>query len=196
MWLERISGGSVDLIEPEDAKAHLRILVDDFEAEITRAINASTAYLDVDEDGFGGLGFPLIQQMWASKSSSFCADVLRLPFGRVTAINEIRFKDPAGNSSVVSSANYQLTRQGRSCFVSLLPGRAWPQLANLPDAVEVRFSAGFSDVDVVPADIKSAARLLITHFFEIRQATGDVGVPNETKIAVENLVSRYRRFAA
>lgn len=196
MWLERISGGSVDLIELQDAKSYLRILSDDMDAEVQRAIASATAYLDVDEDGFGGLGFPLVQQVWGVKAASFCADVLRLPFGRVTAINEIRFTAPDHTANLVPVSDYQLTRRGRASFVTLLPNRFWPQLADLPDAVDVRFTAGYLDVATVPEDIKAAARLLVGHFFENRLAVVTTGVPQELKIGVDNLTSRYRHFAA
>ena len=60
MWLERISGGGVDLIDLQDAKDYLRLLGDETDTEVAAAISASSDFLDVDEDGFGGLGFPLV----------------------------------------------------------------------------------------------------------------------------------------
>ena len=60
MWLERISGGGVDLIDLQDTKDYLRLLGDETDTEVAAAISAASDFLDVDEDGFGGLGFPLV----------------------------------------------------------------------------------------------------------------------------------------
>jgi len=196
MWLERISGGGADLIELADAKAHLRLLEADFDIEVGHAIKAATAFLDIDEDGFGGLGFPLIAQQWATKGAGFTCGLMRLPLSRVTAINEVRYIDPEGVSQVVTPSDYHLVRKGRYTLVSWLPGRSAPAVQSRPDAAEIRFTAGFATASTVPEDIKAAARLLIGHFFENRSATEGKEVPAEIALGVESLVGRYRRFAA
>lgn len=194
MWLERISGGAVDLIELDDAKDHLRLLEDDFDVEVQRAISAASAYLDVDSDGFGGLSFPLVNQQWSSRARGFIPSVLRLPFSRITAIDEIRFISPEGAAETVAPDHYIKVKSGRDTLIHLLSGKVWPSVADRPDAVDVRFTAGFEDVDSVPGDIKSAARLLIGHFFHNREAAAAGDVPQEIALGVERLVGRYRRF--
>lgn len=196
MWLERISGETAELITRDDAKAHLRLLEDDFDAEVSAAIASAVAFLDVDDDGFGGLGFPLTRQVWAVKAPRFSDDVLRLPFGRVTSVEKVGFISPDGASETVSSSDYRLTRQGRASVVALLSGKSWPAVADAPDAVSIQFAAGFANAAAVPADIKAALRLLIGHFFENRLAVVMSGVPQDLKIGVDALTARYRRFAA
>lgn len=194
MWLERISGGGIDLIDLQDAKDYLRILGDETDSEVGASVAMASAFLDVDEDGFGGLGFPLVAQQWALKGSSFSADVLRMPFSRVATVDEIRFTSSDGQSGIVSPADYQLVKQGREWRVVLLSGKRWPALNVQLDAVEVRFTAGWPDVSTVPADIKSAARLLIGCFFGSRELS-ESEVPENVLKAVASLTGRYRRFA-
>ena len=160
MWLERISGGGADLIELQDAKDYLCILVPDFDDDLSLAVASASAALDVDEDGFGGLGFPLVSQQWAQKGAGFSDQMLRLPFSRITSLDQILFTSPDGQSGVVGTDDYQLIKCGREWRVCLASGAQWPELADRPDAVDLRFSVGWPDAASVPADIKAAARLL------------------------------------
>ena len=196
MWLERVSGGSVDLVDFAAAKEHLRILSDETDAEVQAAISSASFYLDVDADGFGGLGFPLVAQEWSSKAAGFEPSVLRLPFARVTAVTEIRYTAPDGTPGVVSAADYLLTRRGRDAVVTLLPGKSWPNLIDRPDAVDLRFMAGFADVASVPDDIVEAAKQMVSFYFHNRGADATDGVSEEIGRCVDRLTVRYRRFAA
>jgi len=196
MWLERISGGGVDLVDLDTAKAHLRILSDETDAEVQSAITAASIHLDVDADGFGGLGFPLVAQQWSSKSAGFVPSVLCLPFARVTAVDEIRYTASDGSSVVVPATDYLLTRLGRVAVVTLLPGKAWPSLIDRPDAVDLRFTAGFDDVASVPDDIVEAAKQMVSFYFHNRGADATDGVSEEVARCVDRLTMRYRRFAA
>lgn len=196
MWLERISGGGVDLVDLPAAKAHLRILSDETDAEVQAAISAASIHLDVDADGFGGLGFPLVAQQWSSKSAGFVPSVLRLPFARVTAVTEIRYTAPDGTPGVVPATDYLLTRRGRDAVVTLLPGKAWPNLIDRPDAVDLRFTAGFADVASVPDDIVEAAKQMVSFYFHNRGADATDGASEEVARCVDRLTMRYRRFAA
>lgn len=195
MWLERISGGGADLIELQDAKDYLRILSDETDGEVEAAISTASAFLDVDEDGFGGLGFPLVAQQWAMKGTSFGAQVLRMPFARIESVDEIRFTGPDGQTGTVAPQNYQLVKCGREWRVVLLSGSSWPQVADRPDAVEVRFTSGWPDVASVPGDIIDAAKVLMAHFFHCRGASAEDGVTDEIMRGVDRLTARYRRFA-
>jgi len=195
MWLERVSGGAEDLIDLQDAKDYLRILVPDFDDDLSAAIASASASLDVDEDGFGGLGFPLVSQKWVQKGTNFSTQMLRLPFSRIASVDQIRFTSPGGKSGIVGATDYHLTKSGREWRVSLRSGACWPELDDLPDAVELHFSAGWPDASLVPADIKAAARLLVKFFFESGTESGARDLPDEIARGVDGLTSRYRRFS-
>ena len=195
MWLERLSGGGADLIGLRDMKSFLQILVSDFDDDLSAAIASASAALDVDENGFGGLGFPLVAQQWAQKGAGFNAEMLRLPFSRIASVDDIRFTSPDGQSGSVGATEYHLMKRGRQWSVSLRSGARWPELAARPDAAQLHFSAGWPDAASVPADIKGAARLLGKFFFEAGAGSDEGDVPDEIARGVDRLTSRYRRFA-
>ncbi|MBO9453260.1 phage gp6-like head-tail connector protein [Tropicibacter sp. R16_0] len=195
MWLERQSGATLDLVSLDEARDHLRIIGGDHDADIQQAIAAASAFLDVDEDGFGGLGFPMVAQHWSVKASGFTPKLLRLPFPRISSVDEMRYLPMVGGVQVVPSEHYVVRRAGRLSQVALLPSFECPPLADRPDAVEVRFTAGWADVASVPTDIKQAAKLLMAHFFENRQAEIEGAITSELQLGVDRLTARYRRFA-
>lgn len=197
MWLERVSGGDPDLIDLADAKAHLRLIdVDgEFTEEVQRAIDAAVAFLNVDEDGMGGMGFPLVSETWITRAASFSDEVLRLPFSRVQSVTAVAYTPSSGGAKqVVDPSIYQVTKVGRATVIRLKSGESWPDVATAPDAVEIEFVAGYADTASVPDDIKAAARLLVGHFFENRLAENIGTITSETKIGVDRLTNRYRRF--
>lgn len=196
MWLERMRGGGEDLITLADAKSHLRVIENDSDAEISNAISAASSYLDVDADGFGGLGSPLVSQSWVIRAGTFGTGSIRLPFSRVTAITAITYHDASNVLQSVSAANYHLVGSGRDQLIKLAAGAQWPEVYDRPEAVIIVFEAGFEDVDAVPADIKAAARLLVGHFYENREAAGEGAAAREIALGVTNLTQRYRRFGA
>ena len=196
MWLERIAGGGVDLVDLADAKAHLRVLDDESDTEISNAIDAASTFLDIDADGFGGLGFPLISQTWSIKASSFGAGSIRLPFGRVTAVTSLKYYDADNVLQTIDSADYHLAGWGRDFLVVLATGKSWPSVYDRPDAAIIEFVAGYADTAAVPSDIKAAARLLVGHFFENREAATEGVVTREIELGVSRLTRRYQRLSA
>ncbi len=196
MWVERVTGGGAALIEMEDAKMHLRMRSDEseFDGEVAAAIAAASSFLDVDREGFGGLRFPLVSQGWASRGARFCGGLLRLPFAQVTGVDRITYWGTDGAQHEVDPASYILARRGRVYEVALLGGYAWPVLADRPDAAAVEFQAGFADAASVPDDIRQAARILVSHFFDTRLAAADRGITAELKSYLDMLTARYCRF--
>lgn len=200
MWLERLSGGAAALITLADAKDKLRILSPEGEdpeldAEITRAIAAASAHLDVDGDGFGGLGFPLVAQQWVRKVPGFGADLLRLPFARIRSVDALRCWQEDGTSLIVAAEDYILAGSGRARRIELLPGRSWPSHAVRPDAVELVFTAGFATAEEVPQDIRAAARELVKLYYDHPLADAALGIPEQVQRGVDRLTRRYRAFA-
>lgn len=71
-------------------------------------------------------------------------------------------------------------------------GGTWPVASAVPNAVTVRFVAGFGDSeDDVPLDIKQAILLTIDHWFEYRDAISPAGI--EFPRVAEALLHHYWR---
>lgn len=200
MWLERLSGGAQPLITLADAKDKLRIISPagedpELDNEISRAIAAATAALDVDPDGFGGLGFPLVSQRWVRKGANFGDRFLKLPFVRITSIEAVRYHALGGGEEVISSQHYVMAGRGRARQLAPVGGFTWPSVEERPDAVSLEFTAGYATVEAVPEDLKAAVRELVKFYYDHPLADAAIGVPEQVQRGVDRLTSRYRAFA-
>lgn len=185
-----------------EAKTHCRIDDTDSDTYIDALIAASTAHLDGND---GILGRALIEQTWDMKLDRFpaygCAITVPLP--PLISVGSITYTDANGDSQTLSSSIYQVVGVGgfgRGEIVEAY-GQVWPDTRDIPEAVTVRFTAGYSNsgaspvdyADNVPAGIKHALKLMVGDAFENRE-TGVVGVSSadiKTSVTVDRLLAPY-----
>lgn len=173
------------------AKAQLRITASDEDALILGYIRAAVANLDGRD---GTLGRALCTQTWELALDKFPAvDFIRLPLPPIQSITSVKYVDGDGVQQTFSSANYNLTAdKGVSPMVRLAYGQSWPATRNQPDAVTVRYVAGYGAMNDVPETVRQALLLMVAHFYETRQplTVGVSVMPNP--MTVEFLLSPYR----
>lgn len=168
----------------EQAKLHLRADGDDEDGLITGLIAAAVEHLD----GYHGiLGRCLLPQVWRQSFSRFAPEMTLRP-GPVTGIMSVTYLGPDGVRRDVDGPRL-LSRGGR---VWLLPpaGQSWPRVAPDAEAVQVDFRAG---QEVVPTPIKQAILLLVGHWYANREAVVASGSPAVMPLAVDRLLSPYRK---
>ena len=119
---------------------------------------------------------------------------LRLPFPDVITIEEVSYKDSAGDENTVDPTTYVLIEDVVSPYLSVGTG-SWPSgAATRPDAVTVRFTAGFGTADQVPAPIKHGLKLMIEDLYEHRETVA-IGVTATTipiSASVQRLFANYK----
>lgn len=71
--------------------------------------------------------------------------------------------------------------------------KCWPEVSRVPEAVTVKFSAGYGEPGDVPDDIKQAVKLILGSFYEHRE---DQVVASVMRVPfnAEALLSPYRLF--
>lgn len=174
------------LLTAAEVKAQSRIDFADDDTLITALIAAATAALDgVD----GILGRALVTQTWAQSFEGF-ADVLRLPLSPVQSA-AVSYFDEAGVSQSLAGA-YRLHADARGHYLARVADAAFPATETRDDAVTVTMVCGYGAAADVPADIRHAALLMISHFYEHREAVGVVQF-HELPMGAQWLLERYRR---
>lgn len=168
-----------------EAKAHCRVDGTDSDAVLTAMLNAAVDHLD----GYTGiLGRALVTQTWRQDYASFGNP--RLPVGPVASITGISYFDADNLSQALSSDIYTLRKDALGAYVDLKPDQAWPGVYARPDAISVTYVSGAAAADV-PAAIKAAILLLVSHWFEHREAVSE-GAMAELPMAVNALLAPYR----
>lgn len=149
-----VTAAATPLISVEEAKSHLEVTVNDWDADIARRIRSAIQQTERE------LGRGLVTQTWKYVQDIF-TDVLWLPMAApLQSVTSVKYYDTAGALQTLSTSVYLqdlLSEPGR---VVLAPNQAWPATqANRLLAVEVTYVVGWTTVDTVPADILDAVYL-------------------------------------
>ncbi len=100
-----------------------------------------------------------------------------VPLPPLTAITFVKYVDPAGALQTWNSSNYVVDASAEPGRVYLAPGISWPDTKNIPNAVQVRFVAGYpivSTLPTTPRPIRTAMLGLIADMYENRAQSAEV----------------------
>lgn len=176
MALIRIAAPAVEPVSLPDMKLHLRVDYDDEDALISGYISAARQRLEKK------CARAFVQQTWELQTCEF-EDSIEIPKPPTVSITSVKYLDEDHVEQTVSSADYALVNGGDWASSLILIGDSWPDdLAVRPDAVRIRFVAGWAPDGVVdpetdpgdyvanvPWDIKEAIKLTAASIFELRQ---------------------------
>lgn len=186
----RVTAPAIDIIAIDDVMAHCRVDSADEVILLQSLTDAATSHVD----GYSGiLGRALIQQEWQQDFSGF-GDVMRLPLGPLIAVSSVTYYDTSNVLRTLSAAVYAAYSDGRGPYIALAPDQVWPATYSRPDAVRATWTAGYgTTADTVPAAIRAAVKLMIGHWYENREAAV-IGAPVASlPMAVDALLSPFRR---
>lgn len=153
MPLKLITDPTTEPISLDEAKAHLRVTDSARDTLIGTLIAAARQAAEHE------LGRRLITQTWEWVGADFpvAGDSLGLGVvGVLSPVESVKYLPTAGAEQTLSSAAYTLVSEGddEACLV-LNSGYSWPDVADLPNAVRVRFTCGYGPAAVdVPATIR------------------------------------------
>lgn len=185
----RTAAPSATPVSLTEVKAHCRVEGTDSDTVLTMLLDVAVAHLD----GWSGiLGRCLVNQGWRV---SFCrwppSGIIRLPFPDVSA-STVKYFDEVNAEQTVSGTAVLQDETGS--FVRLAAAFARPSLYDdRDDAVQVTFTAGYGAAGSdVPAPIRGAILLMVSHLFHNREAVGDNSLA-ELPLGVDRLIDPYRR---
>lgn len=173
-----------------EAKAHLRVDHSDEDALIGTLLQAAVDHLD----GYSGvLGRCLINQTWRVDFWTW-QPAFRLPFPDVSSISSVVYSDVDNAEQTVSESLYELIEDAQGALVKTLDDFTDPTLYDdRSDAVRITFVAGYGDDAAdVPSAIKAAILLMVGHWYQHREAV-TAGSTETLPMAVEALITPYRR---
>lgn len=170
------------------ARRNSRIDTTDDDTRLTELIRAATAYIEKHTDT------GLITQTLSWKMDKFpaCSKWLYLPSWPVQSIVSVSYTDSNNAAQTISPSTIALRNptEGRA-RIARQNWEAWPAVKDTPDCVDIRFTVGFGSTEAsVPDAYKQAILLLVGHWYENREAIGNVG--NEIAFAVQALIETLR----
>jgi uncharacterized phiE125 gp8 family phage protein len=174
----------------EEARQALRIDEDDDQQEYVEGlIAAAQAWIDGPN---GWVGACLAPQTLEARLPGFTGSPIKLPYGPVGSIVDVRYMDADGVEQIVPPTSYGWTEDG---LLYLSAGSSWPVTKQDPGAVRILYEAGtLSEADSTV--VKQVIKLLVAHWFINREAVNVGNIVNSMPFAVDALLSTFRRWAA
>lgn len=178
-----VVGGPVSALHLDEVKQHLTVEHDEDDALIAGMAEAATAHIDGPD---GWLGRAIGEQSLEAYLEAPTFDrVICLPYPPVIAVTSIEARRADG-WELIPADHYEV----RGAEVWRAGSIAWPRWVDDPEAVRVRYTAGYS---ALPAPIRAALLLMVGDLYQNRETVTEGAVaqiPMSTTVA--RLLAPYR----
>lgn len=189
MGVKIITAPAAEPVSLAEAKAHLRLEASTDDTTIAALIPAAREYVETTT------GRSLVTRTLELMLNGFPAGPIVLSRAPVQAVSSVTYYPLAGPSEAMDPAVYLVNETDAEIAALRYP---WPATAARPDAVRVRYVAGYGDPEDVPAMVKQAILLLVAHWFSNREAVivGVQGGTREIPIGVGRLLNMAKSWRA
>lgn len=161
---------------------------------VAEAKQNSLIKYDLDDEFIEGLIEAAVGVVEADSSRALMPQVRRytldrFPCGRIQVPIrpirqiEIKYIDTAGELQTLEPAKYDADLQPVVARVD--PISSWPATAARMNAVMIDAYCGYEDAQSVPPRLKQAIKLLVSHWYENREATSQVVKVSQVPMAYE-----------
>lgn len=187
MRLTLLNGPAAEPLELDDVKVHLRLDGNDEDALLASLITTSRQHVEA------ALGLALITQAWRWQSDRWPNDgIVELMTRPLQSVSDIRTYDADGVATVMDAADYIVAAGEHGARVVSKSGR-WPVPGRHLDGIEIDFHAGYGDTDMsVPGPIRQALKLLVAHWYEVRNPVNVGSIATRVPDTVSELLQPYR----
>jgi len=196
MTLVRVTPPTVDPVTTAEARAHLR--VDEIEEDglIDRNIKTATQRLD---GASGILGRCLIAQTWDYSIPCFPYEI-EIPLPPCQSISSISYLDDNGDAQALAMEDYQAFGLNGlpPAFIRPAFGQSWPTTRRQPEAVTVRFVAGFGSTGAdVPDDLRQAILAHVAQMYDNREGFVDAAsLRLSGPLTYDEMIAPFRAWIA
>ncbi len=168
-----------------EAKAHLRVDVDDEDALIGSLITA--ARLTTERRCWRQIAQATLRLTLDAFPAS---DVIYLPRPRLVSVESVKYQDLESQQQTLYDGSYWVDATSEPGRVVLRSGYAWPETNLQPGCVQIDYIAGQEPADV-PADVKAAMLLIVGHLYAHRESVVTGMTASELPLGVSALLSLH-----
>ena len=182
-----ITGPALEPVSLADVKAHLRVDGDDDDLLLQAAIVSARYHVETLTRRF------LIEQTWRVYLDAWPRKrIVRLPPAPLISVDAVTVYDANGDPQTVDPDDYEVDTAAVPGRVILAAAAPAPT-ARAVNGIEIDVTVGYgpSSVDV-PAALRQAVLMLVTHWYEHRGAVGHDLAVLVAPLGFEALVAPYR----
>ncbi len=192
MSLTLVTAPAAEPVSLEEAKLHLRVDSDADDDLVATLIEAARNNVEAHTSR------ALVNQTWDLKLDTFPpSHIFELPRPPLSSVTSITYVDIDGVEQTWASADYTVQANAGPYSmpgtVALAYGASYPTHRSQPDAVTVRFVAGYgADGSSVPAAIRQAVLLLIGEMYARREVAIAGTIISRIPFGVDSLLASFR----
>ena len=184
MSLTLVTGPEQEPLTLEEAKAQLRLDDDTDDGLVRRLIIAARMWVE------GQTKKALIEQTWDQKIDcwpyKYNMPYIEIEKNPVKSVTSITYQEGSSPQPTLNATQYIVVAREHGSYIAPAYGVTWPSTLAVPEAITVRFVAGYT---TVPETLKHAIAMLVAHWYENREV---IGKPESIPYGVESLISPYR----
>lgn len=205
-----ITAASINPVTLTEARAHLRITDTSEDTLISTLIGVATEYAEKRT------GRALISQTWelyldnfpyganyVSESPDYNqkyidnieeSQFIEMKFPPLASVTSITYYDSNNALQTFAASNYDVDIIRQPGMIRLGYGKSWPSTYYRPNAVIIRYVAGYGSATTdIPEPIRAAIKLLVSFFFENREAVTTFNTVQQIPIpqVIEDLLNQY-----
>jgi len=157
------------------------------DSELTRLISATRQYVE------GYTGRALITQTVDLFLDEF-EQKIEIPRPKLQSITTVKYTDTAGTQQTLDASEYTVVTNSTVGYVMPSYNNDWPDIRVVPEAVEIRFIAGYGDASTdVPEDLRQAIFILLGMWHENTEDAQPFTL-NQIPIGTRAILDAYRVF--
>lgn len=157
------SAPATEPVSTAEAKTHLRITHSDDDTYIDTLIKAARLYCERQTRR------AFITQTWDDARTCFDHEIELTP-GPLVSVTHIKYYDSNGTLQTLSTDVYEVNTTDCIGRVELKYNQTWPTIrTGLYNGVQIRYVVGYGAATDVPANIRHAIKLLVSHWYEARE---------------------------
>lgn len=169
MSIKIITPPGIEPISLEEAKLHLRVDATDEDIPIGLLIVAARQAAEAET-------WRALMPQTMELSLSCWPHKIYLPHPPLASVTSIKYLDTAGVLQTMDPADYIVDDYSEPAKIVPAYGKCWPMVRHQPNAILVRYVAGYANISSVPQAIKSWMLLRIGTLYRNREdvVTGQV----------------------
>jgi uncharacterized phiE125 gp8 family phage protein len=184
--LQRLTQPTEEAVSLEQARFNCAIDDSDSDQTLSELIRQAREYCEERTDA------ALLSCQWKMTFDHFprCESWLMIPRWPLSSIDQVQYVSADGTLQEINpdSIVTRIDSQGRGRF-ALIDWANWPPTRVTPDAVRITFTAGWTSPSDVPATWQRAILMLVTWWYEQREA-GVIGtITGTAPIGVDDLLA-------
>ena len=189
MPVVRVTAPSVEPLDLAEVKLQRRVSGTDDDVELSRLISGARQYAE----NYTGRSF--ITQTWDLFLDKFESKI-EIPMPRLQSVTTVKYTDTDGNQQTLSSSLYTVNTNAEPGYIIPAYNESWPDIRDVPDAVEIRYIAGYGDASTdVPEDLRHALLLMIGEWNENTEDTQPFSM-NRISFHARTILDQNRLFRA